>query len=273
MTNYHDFVSKFYRMDPSTEDIAKSGYQLCDGMIVLIESTMMRENNDEDREKAGYESPRNSYDEDRLLKNNRWCLVTQYEQVRHHDQIKFVGVFADGTKALFHYGEGHGWLFKLNCTRTDALIVSEQEWEDLNASGMTVDEFETMVHEEIADPTYDEPEDDRPVENVPYRPVFHVQVAYLMCGDLTGEDWCHTVMSYHKDKGDIVDYRHLDTTVGAWGMSSVMFTFDVEFDEDRATWDNVKSLVEDKILYMVGDSDYKLIDVGLVNPIPTPANS
>lgn len=266
MSNFHEPVSKFYQMDPATDEIAMSGYRLCDGMIVLIEGDFMRELTDEDRERAGYTSERNDYEKQRLIENNRWALVTQFEERRHHEQIKFVAVYADGTKHVRNYGESHEWYFKLNCTRTDALIVSEQEWEDMNASGISRDEFEAMSPSEQADVMGEGPIDaEPPWEKVNYTPIFRAQAAYLMCGDLPGEQWCNDVLSYHKRAGDILEYAHLSTVVGGWGMESVVFTFDFSMPDVKETWDNVKSTAEDLILKMVGDSDYTLIDVGITN--------
>lgn len=259
MTDYHQFVSKFYQMDPDTEDIASSGYDLCDGMIVLIEAMHMREHNDEDRVKAGYEGERDPYSQDRLIKSNRWCLVTRYQQYREHDQIAFVGVYADGTKAAFRYGDSHEWFFKLNCTRTDALIVSEQEWEEMNYRGAEDGtKAEPQQDEEVV-------ECEGPYDTVKFDPIFRVQIHYDMFGDDSGEEWFNTVGDWHKKNGDIVDYQFLDSQTGAWGFKSVVGTFDIQLGDERETWEGAKSLAHDVIMKMIGESDFTILGMGVTN--------
>jgi hypothetical protein len=109
-----DFVPKFYRMNPETDDLVM-GSDLKDGMVVLIESSNFRLRHDE---------PMVDWEMDRALENNRWCTVTNLKFSNAFDApiATFIGVYEDGTKYKRSYGTGYAWYVKKN-------IVSIEETE------------------------------------------------------------------------------------------------------------------------------------------------
>jgi hypothetical protein len=96
------FMPKFYKMDPSTDDLLPSGDHLANGMKVLIESP----NN---RVPIGAEGL-SDWKEDRALENNRWCTVESLRIVR--ETLRFIGVYEDGTKRMRAFPVEEAWYVK-----------------------------------------------------------------------------------------------------------------------------------------------------------------
>lgn len=102
-----DFTPLNFRMDPATEDLIR-GDKLENGMVVLIEQAMHRE--DPDRA-FNTERELTAYEMERLQRNSRWCRVTGlYTQ---GDITQFIGVYADGTKHSRTYNLSYCWYVKL----------------------------------------------------------------------------------------------------------------------------------------------------------------
>lgn len=99
-----DFVDKFYRMDPETEDLIAKSTGLREGMRVLIESNGLRQDTSTLNE---------DWKVSRAFENNRWCVVSEIH--RYGADIWFTGVYDDGSKirrGSFHVNTA--WLVKLD---------------------------------------------------------------------------------------------------------------------------------------------------------------
>lgn len=112
------FVDKFYEMDPEFEDLLSHGKHLQNGMIVLLEDSLMREET----------TSRNDYAAERMREVNRWCEVSQLEIIRRYDYddqmgsviaesaplISFIAIYSDGTKKKRRYDSSYAWIVKLD---------------------------------------------------------------------------------------------------------------------------------------------------------------
>ena len=107
------YVSKFYEMDPEVDDLVPDGTYLRHGMVVLIEDSMIRE----DEQRAG-----DRWADARLRENNRWCEVTYLKVTPRYGEtrsplVEFIGVYPDGTKRKRAFDASFAWLvrrFSLN---------------------------------------------------------------------------------------------------------------------------------------------------------------
>ena len=95
------FVDRFYEMNPESEDLL-AGDELENGLIVLIEDSMVRE----DASRAEFDA----YAMKRLRENNQWCRVTSLR--RHGDLVSFVGVYEDGVKRPRTFNQSYYWIVK-----------------------------------------------------------------------------------------------------------------------------------------------------------------
>ena len=98
------YVSAWYAANAESEDIV-FGDQLRDGMTVLIEDRMARQNVD---------NIRSEYDRARADEMNRWCKVTRYQLIKTGDwpTVKFVGVYPDGSMRVRVMAASYGWIVK-----------------------------------------------------------------------------------------------------------------------------------------------------------------
>lgn len=100
----HAFVPIDYVMDPTKEDLIH-GSELKEGMIVLVEDPMLRDDpSDLDTEGV------RPYTIRRIHEASRWCMVTK---LRPGQILKFIGVYGDGTKMSRQYSSSYCWLVKL----------------------------------------------------------------------------------------------------------------------------------------------------------------
>lgn len=113
-----NLVSKFYRMNPETDDMISNGQLLENGMIVLLEDSMIR---------ADPDSPLSKYEVHRAEETNRWCEVSELEIRRRFEHgetgyaigegsplVTFVGIYSDGVKIKRSYDSSYAWLVKKN---------------------------------------------------------------------------------------------------------------------------------------------------------------
>lgn len=114
-----DFVGKFAEMDPTTEDLLE-GCELKDGMIILIEGSINRE----DLVELDPDSPTSSYRLDRLREVNRWCKIDRV-RFEHHNTVSFIATYADGTKRKRTYSTGHAWFVKLDSMISEAKLTCD----------------------------------------------------------------------------------------------------------------------------------------------------
>jgi hypothetical protein len=99
-----DFVDKFYRMNPETEDLITQSTGLREGMRVLIESSDKRQDTT---------SLNEDWKVSRALENNLWCVVSEIH--RYATNTWFTATYDDGSKirrGSFHHNAA--WLVKLD---------------------------------------------------------------------------------------------------------------------------------------------------------------
>jgi len=106
--NGNRFVSKFFQMDPKTEDLLSNGSMLKEGMVVMIEDDFGRVDVERDTKVE-------RYDLARALENNRWCTVSEIEtHSQNYDIISFVATYEDGTKKKRTFNKSYAWYVKLD---------------------------------------------------------------------------------------------------------------------------------------------------------------
>lgn len=103
------FESQFYRMNRKTVELLANGSQLKNGMIVLIEDYMARVDIERAFAKDLEYRPVDPYALRRAETNNRWCRVSNVAHDKNHQQIVFVGEYADGTKVQRRYSDSYAW--------------------------------------------------------------------------------------------------------------------------------------------------------------------
>lgn len=113
------FVSKFYRMNPETDDLLPNGRALRVGMRVLIDDTKRRID-------TNVEGGMSDWQYDNALELNRWCTIMGGLEVSL-SQTRFIAQYDDGTKRLRVVDTSYPWLVKLDSIpestdRRDALI-------------------------------------------------------------------------------------------------------------------------------------------------------
>jgi hypothetical protein len=104
----YNFVPKFYKMNPKTEDLLPGSGQLVNGMVVLIADPDMRERP---------ENGESDWVFNRLTERNRWCTVTNFEITNKkycETGYQFIGVYADGTKVIRMGNLSSAWIVKLD---------------------------------------------------------------------------------------------------------------------------------------------------------------
>jgi hypothetical protein len=105
--------SKGYIMDPRDTDLIR-GRELEDGMIVLLEDSLMREE-PTCTEDADHKCGSRCY---RAFKTSRWCKISKLEKNRNYGGdsrlVSFVGEYADGSKSSHTYNVSYFWYVKLD---------------------------------------------------------------------------------------------------------------------------------------------------------------
>jgi hypothetical protein len=123
-----DLVSRYYEMDPETEDVLHNGTLVIDGMKVLIEAVDLKVDIAEDMTEFANHTAR---------KTNRWATVTESKIVDYKDgpHLAFVGVYDDGVKRKISYPVDYAWFVKKDSIpRIDTLM---------NLEGMLLEEAPT----------------------------------------------------------------------------------------------------------------------------------
>ena len=108
------FVPRDYIMDPVHEDLLFEGADLREGMIVLIESSLIKENPERVDE----------WSRKRVMENNRWCTVLRVnvrERFDHDDYghatrtsplVEMLCEYPDGVKAKRSFDNSYAWIVK-----------------------------------------------------------------------------------------------------------------------------------------------------------------
>lgn len=114
-----EYVQIDHQMNPKTEDLI-SGRKLEEGMIVLLEESILREDPERlkrlekrtgvDPEELAYEA---RYIRNRLNKSSRWFRILEIEPSTNHDDIvHFIALYSDGTKASHMFNKSYHWFVK-----------------------------------------------------------------------------------------------------------------------------------------------------------------
>jgi hypothetical protein len=110
-------VDKFYQMDPNTDDLLPNGRHLSNGMVVLTGISNARSRIEPDRLNHDWEI-------DRALEMNRWATVTN---LRVFDvAIRFVAVYADGTKRIRNVSVDDPWFVKMSSITESMEIATDR---------------------------------------------------------------------------------------------------------------------------------------------------
>lgn len=99
----YNFVPKFYRMNPETEEILFDGTELENGMVVLIENPNLRQN-------ITLATTMNPEAFDNALRMNRWMEVQHV--TAKDDIVEFIGRYDDNTKSKHRFALRTAWLVK-----------------------------------------------------------------------------------------------------------------------------------------------------------------
>lgn len=103
----YGIVRRGFEMNPDT-DVILRGEELQEGMIILLEEALMREN-------PSYHLDSNPHICDdyrcpRIKETSQWCMVTNLK--RRGDITSFVGIYADDVHRSRTYNESFFWLVK-----------------------------------------------------------------------------------------------------------------------------------------------------------------
>lgn len=105
----NEIVRRGFEMNSDIEVIIR-GEELQEGMVILLEEALMREN-------PSYHLDSNPHICDdyrcpRIKETSQWCMVTNLK--RRGDITSFVGVYADGVHRSRTYNESFFWLVKID---------------------------------------------------------------------------------------------------------------------------------------------------------------
>lgn len=109
-----EFVSKYYEMNPETDELVPNGHGLKEGMIVLFDNSDLREDS-RHTPSALLETVLYSSRE-----KNRWCSVTNLEY--EGEQMSFIGVYEDGISRRREFDVKEAWLVKKDSIPSNPLF-------------------------------------------------------------------------------------------------------------------------------------------------------
>jgi hypothetical protein len=101
-------VPHTYMMNPETDEIVPSGFELLNGMSVLIENSNRRSDLKYFTDDL-YKASRSIENYNAALEWNRWCEVTHLT-IWNNETVTFVGVYDDGVKIQRRVPVEHAWL-------------------------------------------------------------------------------------------------------------------------------------------------------------------
>lgn len=119
------FVGKYYMMQGSIEELLFDGHDLRNGMVVLTEDPMNRQDLMvlENRNSISYSNAFGM-----ALMYNRWCTVTQLRKGDlQNPKIQFVGVYADGSKRKWRVDQDDAWLVKRDSIPEETYTAEEMQ--------------------------------------------------------------------------------------------------------------------------------------------------
>lgn len=141
------FVSRFYEMQPATDELLPNGRNLTDGMCVLIDDQNLRQSLNV------LMHPDNTMYEEILYKareSNRWCIVSELEILDHlnFQVVVFTACYPDGLRRQRIVPLEKAWLVK-----ADSIPSRDPEWvaKTLGEAGRRLGLDDSDVLEEVLD--------------------------------------------------------------------------------------------------------------------------
>lgn len=112
----HEFVDKYFKMDPETTVLVSDGWGLENGMVVLVADDNMRLY--PDRLKNSFQA----WELERMRDNNQWAIISGVEKYESTDGdvISFIATRWDGTQKKRNLARSLAWYVK-----KDSLPASE----------------------------------------------------------------------------------------------------------------------------------------------------
>lgn len=104
------FIDRFYKMDPSLEDLLFDGTFLRDGMTVTIGDSCLRMD-------LSSQDMNDPYYMDQVEIMNSWFTISYV--VVHGSYVSFMAMYENGCKRKLTFPTRHPWLMKLRSTYKD----------------------------------------------------------------------------------------------------------------------------------------------------------
>lgn len=125
----YEFEKKHFVPDPDTDTMIPSGRMLSDGMIVLVDSHILRQELSDSKHQDDH-TPENRL---KVLKYNRWCRVTQLESYDHisgEEHVSFIGVYGGGIEFSWDRPTRVAWYVKKDSLQLVRALEAEAELTD-----------------------------------------------------------------------------------------------------------------------------------------------
>lgn len=136
-------VSKWYTMNPLTDELMPNGRLMMPGMMVLVDDQELRQDLYSLEDPSSY-----SYEGAVYLakENNRWCTVQEVEILEEDGEISFTALYPDGVKRQRQYSINTGWLVKKDSiSEIDSDWVTKTLMETGRRMGLEVDGLEQLI--------------------------------------------------------------------------------------------------------------------------------
>lgn len=115
----HNFVERYYQMNPETEDMLPNGGAIRNGMIVLIADPDQR---------VIVKEAFLDWELDRALVRNRWAKVSHV--MRDNSSVVFIAEYEDGTKKQRMVSFRSAWLVKKASMPDDEEVAQQKNKKD-----------------------------------------------------------------------------------------------------------------------------------------------
>lgn len=138
-----EFVDKYYEMNPETDDLLFSGYDLANGMVVLTENYKRRID-----VSKGFDALLEGYKPE-ALKWNRWMTVSQLKINKGDQLVGFIAIYPDGTKRKVMLSVDDAWIVKVYSLPADA-ETDDSEGQESEGCGFHSSEPKSSVEETVS---------------------------------------------------------------------------------------------------------------------------
>lgn len=120
------FEQKYFVMDPDTDTMIPNGWCLEEGMVVLADSHVFRVELTDSK----FQDDHDPHSRLKVLKYNRWCMVTNLETYTHSDgteHTSFIGVYGDGDQRSWDLSMRAAWYVKKDSIPEIDPVVEHEE--------------------------------------------------------------------------------------------------------------------------------------------------